>query len=46
LIVFVGDVVVYRCLMDFGFRGGSPEVIWDVDINGEDWWGSGIIDDW
>src|SRR6266850_1347614 len=25
---------------------GSPEVVWDVDINGEDWWGSGSVDDW
>src|SRR6266850_3383565 len=46
LIVSISDIVVCGCLDDFGFGSGSPEVIWDVDINGEDWWGSGFVDDW
>jgi len=46
LIVSISDVVVYGCLDDFSFRSGSPEVVWDVDINGKDWWGSGFVDDW
>jgi len=45
-VISVGNIVIYRCSMILGLRSGSPEVVWDIDINGKDWWGSGVIDGW